>query len=386
MTAASARSSRRDRELDRPARSDAPTDAAGPRRGDAARSDRAASQAPGHSPGRAASCSRAWARLTQIRRQVLEGLYEPIGAGAYDLAERSPRRTGRRSRPITVYRALEFLLEQACPPPRHPQRLCGLPASGRRRGVALPASATNAAASARPRPRASTLRSPASSRKAGFAPREQIVEIAGLCAALPGGASWTGSGLDARCRRGQLACPIGYRTRGVTSAWRATLPWMIAGRVTNGQRPERSNSIDHRPRCSRHDPVRTDPLARHMTTKVQRRRRHGGRRRAHRRPVDDQHRHRGHRRDGEAGRGAGARRLRARAHHRRPRRGGRRRAAYPRPAARASASTCRSIGDFHYIGHKLLAEHPACAEALGEVSHQPRQCRLQARSVTASSA
>src|SRR5438067_12046583 len=26
--------------------------------------------------------------------------------------------------------------------------------------------------------------------------------------------------------------------------------------------------------------------------------------------------------------------------------------------------TAPIIGDFHYIGHKLLAEHPACAEAL----------------------
>ena len=35
------------------------------------------------------------------------------------------------------------------------------------------------------------------------------------------------------------------------------------------------------------------------------------------------------------------------------------------------------VGDFHYNGHTLLNDHPACAEALGEISHQPRQCGLQ---------
>src|SRR6185312_1062390 len=29
------------------------------------------------------------------------------------------------------------------------------------------------------------------------------------------------------------------------------------------------------------------------------------------------------------------------------------------------------IGDFHYIGHKLLADHPACAEALDKYRINP---------------
>src|SRR6201995_3596711 len=29
------------------------------------------------------------------------------------------------------------------------------------------------------------------------------------------------------------------------------------------------------------------------------------------------------------------------------------------------------VGDFHYIGHKLLAEHPACAEALSKYRINP---------------
>jgi Fur family transcriptional regulator, zinc uptake regulator len=52
-------------------------------------------------------------RLTSIRRQVLEALtatHQPIGA--YELIERLEDGEGRRPAPITVYRALDFLLEQ----------------------------------------------------------------------------------------------------------------------------------------------------------------------------------------------------------------------------------------------------------------------------------
>jgi (E)-4-hydroxy-3-methylbut-2-enyl-diphosphate synthase len=35
------------------------------------------------------------------------------------------------------------------------------------------------------------------------------------------------------------------------------------------------------------------------------------------------------------------------------------------------------VGDFHYIGHKLLADHPACARGARQIPHQSRQCRLQ---------
>src|ERR1700694_1898377 len=31
----------------------------------------------------------------------------------------------------------------------------------------------------------------------------------------------------------------------------------------------------------------------------------------------------------------------------------------------------RIVGDFHYIGHKLLADHPACAEALDKYRINP---------------
>ena len=97
----------------------------------------------------------------------------------------------------------------------------------------------------------------------------------------------------------------------------------------------------------------------------------GRRRRADRRPVDDQHRHGRRRRDGRAGRGARPRRLGDRAHHRRSRRGRGGGAAYPRAARPGAASTVPLVGDFHYIGHKLLADHPACAEALDKYRINP---------------
>ena len=43
------------------------------------------------------------------------------------------------------------------------------------------------------------------------------------------------------------------------------------------------------------------------------------------------------------------------------------------------------VGDFHYIGHKLLADHPALCGGTRQVPHQSRQCRLQGQEATASS-
>ena len=42
-----------------------------------------------------------------------------------------------------------------------------------------------------------------------------------------------------------------------------------------------------------------------------------------------------------------------------------------RDALRARGITTPLIGDFHYIGHKLLADHPACAEALDKYRINP---------------
>lgn len=52
------------------------------------------------------------ARLTQPRRLVLEALISAKRAlGAYDLIEAVTQATGKRTAPVTIYRALEFLQE-----------------------------------------------------------------------------------------------------------------------------------------------------------------------------------------------------------------------------------------------------------------------------------
>lgn len=59
------------------------------------------------------ACARNGVRFTPIRRAVLEALWdagEPVGA--YDLIRALESRAGRRFSPPTVYRALDFLLEQ----------------------------------------------------------------------------------------------------------------------------------------------------------------------------------------------------------------------------------------------------------------------------------
>ncbi|MEM8744771.1 MAG: flavodoxin-dependent (E)-4-hydroxy-3-methylbut-2-enyl-diphosphate synthase, partial [Pseudomonadota bacterium] len=42
-----------------------------------------------------------------------------------------------------------------------------------------------------------------------------------------------------------------------------------------------------------------------------------------------------------------------------------------RDAVRARGVTAPIVGDFHYIGHKLLADHPECAEALDKYRINP---------------
>lgn len=58
-------------------------------------------------------CRERGLRLTPIRRQALEALHadhRPVGA--YDLADRISPAGGRRLAPISIYRALDFLVEQ----------------------------------------------------------------------------------------------------------------------------------------------------------------------------------------------------------------------------------------------------------------------------------
>jgi Fur family zinc uptake transcriptional regulator len=143
-----------------------------------------ASQAPGALAQAEDICRERGVRLTRIRRQVLERLYETHRAlGAYDLAEALAAQTGRRVAPITVYRALEFLLEQglihrlvtrnafvACPHQHDRHDVVAFLICEKCGGV------DEASSSGVDVALASIFR------KGQFAPREQIVEVAGLCA------------------------------------------------------------------------------------------------------------------------------------------------------------------------------------------------------------
>lgn len=81
-------------------------------------------------------CARDGARLTALRKRVLELVWQshkPLGA--YDILDTLSREDGRRAAPPTVYRALDFLLEQGlvhriaslnafmgCTSPNHPHQ------------------------------------------------------------------------------------------------------------------------------------------------------------------------------------------------------------------------------------------------------------------------
>jgi len=142
--------------------------------------DRCSSDALAHAE---AQCAKRSERLTPIRRNVLEALlstHRPLGA--YELIDRLAEQGGRPA-PITIYRALDFLLAQglvhriesrnafvACVH-RHDSgdpivfllcERCG--AVGE---AASPATATALKAAAR---------------AAGFTPKTPVIEIAGVCA------------------------------------------------------------------------------------------------------------------------------------------------------------------------------------------------------------
>lgn len=129
------------------------------------------------------ACERQGLRLTDLRRQVLELVWEghaPVKA--YDLLDRLSKRQGKVA-PPTVYRALDFLMtaglvhrvasENAfvgCSDPNQPHRAelllcqrCGSVVEVRNSPV-WDAIATDAA-------------------QVGFTPQEESIEIRGLCAA-----------------------------------------------------------------------------------------------------------------------------------------------------------------------------------------------------------
>lgn len=78
---------------------------------DCAHAQARAARAPAALKAAEESCRQRGLRLTPIRQQVLEALYathRPLSA--YDIIDQIGPRDGRRLAPISIYRALEFLL------------------------------------------------------------------------------------------------------------------------------------------------------------------------------------------------------------------------------------------------------------------------------------
>jgi Fur family transcriptional regulator, zinc uptake regulator len=127
-------------------------------------------------------CAERGERLTTMRRQVLETLlasHKPLGA--YDIIDRAA--SGSRPAPITVYRALDFLIEQglvhriesrnafiACVNRHSVDDLVVFLICERCGAVGESASATVA----------QTVKN--ASRAAGFTPKSPVIEIGGICA------------------------------------------------------------------------------------------------------------------------------------------------------------------------------------------------------------
>jgi len=122
-------------------------------------------------------------RLTAIRRQVLEALaadHHPIGA--YELIEKLEDGGGKRPAPITVYRALDFLLEQGFAhriESRNAFIACAHDHSGSGVVMFLICESCGMVGEAE-----SDIVGQALAKAAGaidFQPRAQVIEIAGIC-------------------------------------------------------------------------------------------------------------------------------------------------------------------------------------------------------------
>ena len=134
-------------------------------------------------------CKRDGARLTSLRRRVLELVWQshqPLGA--YDILGQLSAEDGRRAAPPTVYRALDFLLEHGlvhriasqnafvgCNQPGEHHQGCFLICRQCHTAIELEAPEVDSAIHA-------------AARAIGFQVEGQTVEIRGLCSRCGGGA------------------------------------------------------------------------------------------------------------------------------------------------------------------------------------------------------
>ena len=146
--------------------------------------DRCASDAIAHAE---AICTAHKERLTPIRRRVLEALlasHAPLGA--YELidrlAQKNGNQAGARPAPITIYRALDFLREQALVhriESRNAFIACVHNHDSGDPVVFLICEKCGAVGEAASAAVADTIKS--ASRAAGFTPKTPVIEIFGVC-------------------------------------------------------------------------------------------------------------------------------------------------------------------------------------------------------------
>ncbi len=142
--------------------------------------DRCAAEAIAHAE---ALCAAKAQRLTPLRRRVLETLlasHSPLGA--YEIIERSAAR-GARPAPITIYRALDFLMDNGLVhriESRNAFVACVHNHASSDIVVFLICERCGAVGEAPAKSVAEALKSAA--RAAGFAPQAPVIEIAGICA------------------------------------------------------------------------------------------------------------------------------------------------------------------------------------------------------------
>lgn len=295
------------------------------------------------------------ARLTPIRRRVLEvllGSAKPLGA--YDLADALASH-GRRLAPITVYRALDFLIEQGLAY-RLASRNAYIVGSGSQEDDGLPRSARPAGT--RPRSRRPDVADTVLKvlKEQGYQPRARILEDHGTLRPLPGRSLRAGRTRFIKPRLTKALASTKRRQPGA-----AGRGWHMSFISSRAEIPSESLA---------------GPAPRHRTVGV----RVGSVMVGGGAPIVVQSMtsfgYGGRGCDRGPGRGARPGGLGDRAHHRRPRRGGCGRAEDPRAARPGSAWTCRSSAIF-IISATSFSPITRPAPALAKCRIQSRQCGLQ---------
>ena len=130
-------------------------------------------------------------RLTPLRLRVLEEIASSHHAiGAYEILDRLVRKGGARLAPISVYRALEALLEAGIVhrlESRNAFFACLVPHAGDRHQIVLTCERCGMVAEVSGEAVFQGIAGAA--RSAGFAPSRSVVEVAGSCERCSAGAS-----------------------------------------------------------------------------------------------------------------------------------------------------------------------------------------------------